>query len=637
MNTLIGKTLQDGKYTLEEVLGQGGFGITYRAHHRDLQQPVVIKTLNFSDPKHPNFAMFDQKFRDEARRLALCVHPNIVRVHDFFSENSLPYLVMDYIPGKTLEKIVFPDYPLPEAIAIHYIRQVGAALQVVHKSGLLHRDIKPQNIILRENTDQVVLIDFGIAREFAEGETLAHTSFISTGYAPIEQYAHETKRTAATDVYGLAATLYALVTAKVPMASVLRNRQPMPSPRDLQPALSVAVSQAVMRGMAVEPQFRPQTVAEWLLLLPNLPLPSLNMATYPQAVAAGTASGRSTYPTVAVSPRGQAPKPVSSRPSSPLSPYPGVSLSTEVMGVGRRRRDWSILVWAMLLSVLTISTVGALALWWRQVSQNKAAPFPEEQTSPLPGDLLPGTKDPTGKETLAPEDSLDSGSDPSQSVSPGSDSPSPIDPDVFTPQPSLPGLRLPAPDSQSPDSDASESDNSDAQPESEATPAPDRRLHRDSDQENPRSFPPLHDQSSIQVTPTPSPEAVPVPGFPAGTPKAEVEAVLGDPTAWIQENQAIYNLAPDSVQVRYVFDQTTDEVLKSEVTFPETADPLLLRVTLNGMLGGRLQRDVEEGLLAVKAGNRSIYPFSEDRLAGVIRREQGDRISIAVWEGNSYN
>jgi serine/threonine-protein kinase len=114
---------------------------------------------------------------------------------------------------------------------------------------------------------EVVLIDFGISREFSADTTQTHTSMVSEGYAPIEQYLSKEKRTPASDVYGLAATLYALLTAQVPTPAVIRDRQPMPAPRDLQPQVSASVNQAVMRGMAVEARYRPATVDEWLSLL----------------------------------------------------------------------------------------------------------------------------------------------------------------------------------------------------------------------------------------------------------------------------------------------------------------------------------------------------------------------------------
>ncbi|MEH2324383.1 MAG: serine/threonine-protein kinase [Nostoc sp.] len=267
---LAGTILQDGKYTLIQEIGRGGFGITFKATHHYLGQEVVMKTINERLQQHPDFAKFERQFQDEARRLATCIHPNIVRVSDFFVEAGLPYMVMEYIRGQTLgDAFVLPGIPLPEATAIHYIRQIGAALQVVHNNGLLHRDVKPDNIILREGTQEVVLIDFGIAREFNGSVRQTHTGLVSEGYSPIEQYLTQAPRTPATDVYGLAATLYAVLTAQVPTPALLRDRQQMPSPRELQPHLSAAVNQAVMRGMAVESRFRPATVAEWLQLLPG--------------------------------------------------------------------------------------------------------------------------------------------------------------------------------------------------------------------------------------------------------------------------------------------------------------------------------------------------------------------------------
>ncbi|KOP23485.1 protein kinase [Hapalosiphon sp. MRB220] len=279
-----GTKLQGGKYTLDQEIGRGGFGITFKATHDFLNHVVVIKTLNEKLRQHPDFAKFERQFQDEARRLATCVHPNIVRVSDFFVENGLPYMVMEYIPGDTLgEAYILPGIPLPEATAIHYIRQIGAALQVVHQNGLLHRDVKPDNIILRQGTQEVVLIDFGIAREFNSGVRQTHTGLVSEGYSPIEQYLSQATRTPATDVYGLAATLYSFLTGQVPMPALLRDREQMPTPRELQPHLSAAVNQAVMRGMAIEAKFRPQTVAEWLKLLPgnvtnHIPMPMVTQA-----------------------------------------------------------------------------------------------------------------------------------------------------------------------------------------------------------------------------------------------------------------------------------------------------------------------------------------------------------------------
>lgn len=405
MKSLIGKNLQDGKYTLEQELGRGGFGITYIARHHYLSQEVVIKTLNPSLYDHPEFGVFQRKFQDEARRLALCVHPNIVRVSDFFTEASLPYMVMEYVRGRTLEAVVFPNHPLPEDTAIAYIRQVGLALTMVHQKGLLHRDITPQNIILRQGTQEVVLIDFGIAREFTAGVTQIHTSIASDGYAPIEQYLPQEKRTAATDVYGLAATLYALVTAQVPVPSVLRDRQSMPDPRDLQPQLNRATNQAILQGMAMEMYHRPQSVEAWLSLLsePETPLGAAPPPPLPK-----------TATTVAVSPQ-----PQSQTQDQVRAGTQRFQSSSEIATVASLQQP-SKHRWPWLPAAITALLAVALGLVWARIQSPSTTPIAES------------TPD---KPTPAP--------DPSSSPSPAAVETEPVESERVAPQP-LPESQPPA-------------------------------------------------------------------------------------------------------------------------------------------------------------------------------------------------
>lgn len=355
MGTLVGKHLQNGKYTLDHELGRGGFGVTYKATLHSLGQTVVVKTLDGSLRQDPHFLQSQQQFQAEAKRLALCIHPNIVRVLDFFVEDGLPFIVMEYVPGQTLDAVVLPDQPLAETTALHYICQIGAALKVVHGKGLLHRDVKPQNLILRQGTDQIVLIDFGIAREFSPGQTQTHTSLVSPGYAPIEQYLPQEKRSPATDVYGLAATLYTLLTAQIPSPSILRDRQPLPAPRELRPGLSAATNQAVIRGMAVEPRDRPASIDAWLKLLPNAP-------DRQAAVVAAT----SQFATLRVAPR-QA----SSRQASPSETQPPVAIPKPIRPA--RQTWWPVGAVAFAAAVI----VGAILARPQQ-------PSPEPSTPPAP-------------------------------------------------------------------------------------------------------------------------------------------------------------------------------------------------------------------------------------------------------------
>lgn len=406
MNSLIGKTLQGGKYTLDRELGQGGFGITFKATHHYLHQVVVIKTLNETMRQHPDFANLQRKFQDEARRLAACVHPNIVRISDYFTEDGLPYMVMDYIPGQSLADVVFPNKPLAESTAIHYIQQIGAALRVVHQNGLLHRDVKPHNIMLRQGTQEVVLIDFGIAREFTPNTSQTHTNMVSEGYAPLEQYLPNAPRTPATDVYGLAATLYAMLTARIPIASTLRDRHPMPAPRDLQPQLSAATNQAVMRGMAVEARYRPQSIDEWLALLPHsVPVTPVNV------------HSPSTAPTLAVSPQAT-PQPGTVSPQA--TPQPGA-----VIPPSRNNRKGLLLAGGVLAALIAAAATAAIF----QSRQPQPIASPPSEPSPTVSPEPP-QENVSPPPAVRPSPSPEPSPEPSVQVSP---EPTPQPPVVETP------------------------------------------------------------------------------------------------------------------------------------------------------------------------------------------------------------
>lgn len=581
MSTLVGKSLHGGKYILEQPLGQGGFGITFKAVHRDLGQTVVIKTLNTASHQHPQFAQLEQQFRDEARRLALCIHPNIVRVNDFFAEEGVPYLVMDYIPGQTLEEVVFPDQPLSEAIAIHYIRQIGAALQIVHQNGLLHRDVKPQNIILRQGTQEVVLIDFGIAREFTPGTTQTHTSLVSVGYAPIEQYMSQEKRSPATDVYGLAATLYALLTAAVPTASILRTRQPMPAPRDLQPQLSPAVNQAVMRGMAVEVQYRPAAVAEWLALFPN-------------ASAIGTAGGLN----------GASPSPV---PSSP----PTAATVAVAPGYVRQAAPVQATPVQPNASMVGAAAVGVVAGGAR-TSAKTAVAIPPVGTSQHQNRVAPVLF--VGVAIAA----LIVGGVSAVLMRPQTASnPEPTAPETSTATP------VPEPIETSPEAT------------SEATPSPQPPPQPLAERSEPSPEPEQSPQNQPDVATAPLNRSVP--GFATGTSVTEVQDLLGKPTRsrdgyWPNTRSDLYELVPNQVTLAYIYDTNTNLIRQTEASFTQSVDPLVMRVTLNGMLGGRSTEEIEQALLQIHDRQRNDDSFTLGNLEGLIERNESDRIYIGIWE-----
>lgn len=330
-----GQTLRGGQYRIEKVLGEGGFGVTYWALNQNLNKRVVIKTPNDTLCKDPQYPEFVKRFIDEARilaRLADQRHPHIVQVSDLFEEDKLRLwcMVMECIEGSDLGDQVMQQGPLPEAEALRYIQQIGDALTVVHREGLLHRDIKPHNIMVRSRTTDAVLIDFGTARGFTPNITQTHTQFLTEGYAPIEQYDQRAQRGAFTDVYALAATLYVLVTGQIPVDARTRKlnwvdyrNDPLELPQHVKPGLSEQVSHAILRGMAIEPKDRPQTMPDWLALLPGGIAQGQAAPKPPSPTPVAPApSLRSAIPTQQVAPAGPPPSVKATQTSPVQNPQP---------------------------------------------------------------------------------------------------------------------------------------------------------------------------------------------------------------------------------------------------------------------------------------------------------------------------
>lgn len=268
-----GDRLQNGKYIIDTELHCGGFGITYLATTA-AHQKVVIKTLNQKRRNQPDFNKHQQDFLNEALCLAKCNHSHIVKVEELILETDCWCTVLEYIEGNNLGDWIEEKGALPEAEAIRYIQQIGAAIAHVHQQGFLHRDIKPLNIIICQSEAKAVLIDFGIARDFSQNSTQVHTEYVSKGFAPIEQYDRRSQRGAYTDIYGLAATLYALVTGKKPESSIIRDRHitkyqsdSLVPPKKLNSKLSDRTNQAILTGMSIEPESRPQSIQDWVKLL----------------------------------------------------------------------------------------------------------------------------------------------------------------------------------------------------------------------------------------------------------------------------------------------------------------------------------------------------------------------------------
>ena len=230
-------TLQGGKYRIERLLGQGGFGITYLAEQMYSHRQVAIKELFIANQGQAingrngnyvtvtniaNQVVFDkhrEKFKKEASRLAMLRHKNIVRVYEWFEENGTVYYVMDFIEGESLRDKLNREGALPESLVMNYLQQLLSALQVVHEKNIWHLDIKPENIMVNHN-NHIYLIDFGASKHIEQSNgTLTTSSMLAytPGYFPPEQSAVTMRNIGAwTDIYALGATLYNLLTRRNP-------------------------------------------------------------------------------------------------------------------------------------------------------------------------------------------------------------------------------------------------------------------------------------------------------------------------------------------------------------------------------------------------------------------------------------
>ena len=277
------------EYRLDAVLGAGGFGITYRAYDANLDKFVAIKeylpvefatrTEASTVVPHSNADAQDYhwgltRFLDEARTLARFDHPHLNKVHRFFESNGTAYMVLEYIDGETLADRLTRERQLPEESLQRLLEEVLSGLEVMHEAGYVHRDIKPGNLMLREEDGSAVVLDFGAARQAVGQRSKAITSILTPGYAPIEQYDSKADDMGPwSDIYALGMVAYRCVSGigdgELPDA-VTRGRTQRKGGVDLQPAIEAGkgrynqkLLEAIDWAIEVDEEDRPQSVDAW--------------------------------------------------------------------------------------------------------------------------------------------------------------------------------------------------------------------------------------------------------------------------------------------------------------------------------------------------------------------------------------
>jgi len=262
-DTLI-NTLFDGRYRILRKLGSGGMANVYLAEDEELGRRVAIKILN---DRHANDEQFVERFRREAKHAAGLSHPNIVSIYDRGEAEGTYYIAMEYLEGRSLKELIQSRGPAPVPIAIEYVRQILAALRVSHRTGVIHRDIKPHNVLV-DGEGRLKVTDFGIARAGPSQMTEAGSIVGTAQYLSPEQ-AQGAPVSESSDLYSVGIVLYELLTGEVPFNGetpveiAMKHLSKVPAPPSrLRPEIPHDLDLVVMRALAKDPEDRYQSADE---------------------------------------------------------------------------------------------------------------------------------------------------------------------------------------------------------------------------------------------------------------------------------------------------------------------------------------------------------------------------------------
>ena len=371
----IGPGTRLGQYEVQDFVGQGAMGLVYRAYHPHLQRTGAVKVMQALAPDPDAVA----RFRHEAQAIAQMRHPNIVNVYDFGEFDGTPYMIVEYVPGGSLAARLAAG-PLDHPTAIRYLRGIGAGLDYAHAHGVVHRDVKPANVLLSAE-DSPVLADFGLAK-LLQGSSLKSMTGVTTGtpaYMAPEQVTGSQVGPAA-DRYSLATIAYEMLTGVIPFdgealmellyAQVHRYPQP-PSVR--RPDLGPEVDGVVMRGLAKSPADRWESCSAFVdALAASLSRPSVPVAhtvvMAPPVTAPALAAGSRPVHGPATAVMAPAVPAAAAPPFTPIPPPITYGQASYPAPRTRSRKGTLAVIGASMLVVLLLAVVGGLVLMRQAVT-----------------------------------------------------------------------------------------------------------------------------------------------------------------------------------------------------------------------------------------------------------------------------
>jgi len=622
--------LLNNRYQVVQALGGGGFGETFLAEdtHMPSRRRCVIKQLKpvTNDPK--TYEMIQQRFEREAATLEYLGEgsDSIPKLYAYFSENGQFYLVQEWIQGQTLTDIIESQGTFNEAIVREVVINLLSVLNYVHSKGIIHRDIKPDNVILQPSSQpwgKPILIDFGAVKETIR--SVAHSPGVPTPSLVIGTPGYMSREQAtghpvyASDLYSLGLTAIFLLIGKHPQELEANPQTGEIIWRNDASAISADFAMVIDRAIKPNVSDRYGTAMQMLSALKASPKVTPSPNPYPKTEA-----------TIAVSPgnnlNNQEIQPPSSSHNIPTVPPP------------KNNKDWqkpALIVGSLLVGGL----IGAVVITTMNRQSQVTAPVtqvttPTPESIPNNSNTNPVTESPIP--TISPESTPNNSDTNSVTESPipttspesipnNSDSTStPVIPNIPpsrntpTPTPSLSPEKSPSP------------------PQAETTP------------ENTQTSRPLVTSPTTPpvASPPPQKQRTPnttgaVPTFPAGTARKDVEAVLGKRRdlrgAWGNTRAVTYKVVPNKIDLGYLFDRKTGELKQTEAGFAQSVDPQLVQDTLNGMLAGKATPFIKQGLQQIQERKLDNFEFSLGTWKGQIIRQDCGFIYISVWDANLHD
>ncbi|BAZ20799.1 serine/threonine protein kinase [Kalymmatonema gypsitolerans NIES-4073] len=601
-------TLLNNRYQVIEVLGGGGFSETFLAEDTYVpsRRRCVIKQLKPITHDAQIYGKIQRRFEREAATLEYLGEGSdqIPKLFAYFTENGQFYLIQEWIEGSTLSNVVKAKGPVSETVVREILLSLLSVLDYIHSKGIIHRDIKPDNIILRSSNSKPVLIDFGAVKAMIHSVVspgnLTQSLVVGTpGYMPSEQAIG--RPVYATDIYSLGLTAIYLLTGKRPhefrtnpetgeivwqdyasgvsasLAKVL-NRAIKPQASDRYTTASKmlrALQSAIARPLWLQRGFFPQRSA-----LHQFHSNGYNGNKPPQAADSPTPTAA--QPTVAQSP---------TSPSVQQTQLLSSSQNTLATLVYSTRKNWQKPSW-IVSSVVVGGLMSLLAIAF--ITRKPASEVPIA-TSPA---SVPASKSDTTNPTLSPQSPASTAKKRNTPVASQPTSPAPVVPVTSVP------------------------------------------LEKDN-QNSPVSIPKTRTAPRKNSLGTSS-NIARVPGFPISTSRSSVEEVLGKPVRdsrgiWRNTRAVSYVLVPNQIQLGYLFDRDSGVIRQTEVAFAQSVDFQVMLTTLEGMLGNKATQEINQGLQQVQQRQLDNFRFSTGSLKGQIVRQDCDFIYISIWDANLHD